>query len=113
MTLAFIHTMLEHVEGFTGRVAYNAFPDGEAVGLPFIAYRVVESANMLADNRVYCTAAVIEIELYTAIKSPKTERRLENALDAADIVWNKRETYLSDEKCYEIIYEIEVLIDGE
>lgn len=113
MTLSTIHNMLEHVEGFPGRVAYNAFPEGEGVGLPFIAFRLTQSANIFADDRVYVPAAVIEIELYTALKSPETERRLEASLDAAEICWNKRETYLSDEKCYEIIYEIEVLIDGE
>lgn len=108
MTLAELKTILEGVTGFQGKVAYNAFPEGESVALPFICYRVTNTDNFGADNDVYKVITDIDIELYTALKSTETEGKIESALSAADIFWNKTETYIDTERCFEIIYQIEV-----
>lgn len=87
-------------------VAYRAFPVGKAPPLPFICYLFSYSSNFDADDRVYQKIAHINVELYTLEKKPDLEEKLETVL--ADLCWEKAEEYLDDEKCYEIIYEIEV-----
>lgn len=87
-------------------VAYRAFPAGNAPPLPFICYLLSYTNNFDADNRVYQVINRVTIELYTEAKDPATEALVETALDG--ICWEKSEEYLDDERCYEIIYEIEV-----
>lgn len=87
-------------------VAYRAFPVGQAPPLPFICYICDYSSNFDADNQVYFPVEHISIELYTENKRPDLEETLEAVLSV--LCWEKSEEYLDDEKCYEIIYEIEV-----
>ena len=103
MRLEDLKTLLES----TGLpVAYRAFPVGQAPDLPFICYLVEYSNNFDADNRVYHPINHISIELYKKIKNPDAEALVETALK--DICWEKTEEYLDDERCFEIVYEIEV-----
>ncbi len=87
-------------------VSYRAFPAGKAPSLPYICYLCSYSNNFTADDRVYQKITHINVELYTREKRPDLEGKLETVL--ADLCWEKAEEYLDDEKCYEIIYEIEV-----
>ena len=91
-------------------VTYHSWHDvdGERPSLPFITYQVAYSNNFFADDKVYLPVNHVDISLYTALKSPETEARVEGALDRADIPWNKTETFIDSEHCYQIIYEIEV-----
>ena len=87
-------------------VAYRAFPAGQAPFLPFICYLCTTSNNFDADDQVYFPVQQINVELYTAEKQPDVEALVETALSG--LCWEKSEEYLDDERCYEIIYEIEV-----
>lgn len=82
--------------------------DGERPSLPFITYQVSYSNNFFADNTVYLPIDHIDISLYTALKSQETEALVEAALLGAELPWNKTETFLDSEHCYQIIYEVEV-----
>ena len=88
-------------------VAYYAFSEEEAPGLPFICYHVTNSNNFSADGNVYKKINHIQIELYTKDKSIELEEKVEKALSS--FYWEKEETYLDNEKCFEVIYELEVL----
>lgn len=87
-------------------VAYRAFPVGEAPPLPYICYLCTTSNNFDADDQVYLPVERIDIELYTKEKDPDLEEKLESALSS--LCWEKAEEHLDDERCYEIVYEIEV-----
>lgn len=87
-------------------VAYYAFPEGEAPPLPFICYLVSGSNNFIADGAVYHKIDRLQVELYTEVKDPAAEEAVEGVL--ASFVWEKTETYIDSEKCYQIMYEIEV-----
>ena len=89
-------------------VAYRAFPEGDAPALPFVCYHSPYTNNFAADGVVYATINHINVELYTQVKDPATEGRVEAALTGAGIYWDKSETSLDDEKCFQILYEIEV-----
>jgi len=103
MTLIELYTRLSE----TGLpVAYYCFPEGEAPNLPFVCYLVVSSSNFTADGKVYYPVQNIDIELYSKNKDTVSEALIEDAL--TDIVWEKSETYLDDEKCFEVVYSIQI-----
>ena len=85
-------------------VAYGYFASMQK--LPYILYRVAYSNNFLADSKVYAPINHIQIELYTKQKSTDEEDKVENALSL--FCWEKTETYINEQRCYQIIYEIEV-----
>lgn len=85
-------------------VAYHHFTTPPTP--PYLAYLFAYSDNFGADNRVYSKASNYQVELYTVKKDLASEALLENALDAAEIYWEKSETYIESEKLYQVIYEI-------
>lgn len=87
-------------------VTYRAWPEGNAPPMPYICYLCAYSSNFIADGEVYFPINHVQVELYTALKSPDVEAQVESAL--AGIPWEKTETYIDSEKCYQILYEIEV-----
>lgn len=103
-----IKTILEGISGFENKVAYRAFPVGEAPALPYICYLSTDTDNFIADNKVYLEIQQIDIELYTKYKDEATENLIETALNSASIPWQKHEDYLDNQRCYEILYEVEV-----
>lgn len=108
MTLTEIYTMLNSIQGFTDKVAYRAFPKGQAPELPYICYMATQTNNFKADNKVYEIVQGVDVELYTRIKDPGSEALIEAALNDSGIVWEKYEDYIEDEEVYMITYEMEV-----
>lgn len=103
MTLEELKALLE-TSGLP--VVYHAWPMGGAPPLPYLCYLETGSRNFAADGRVYLPVRHLQIELYTSIKDPQTEDKVENALSS--LFWEKTETWLDSEKCWQILYEIEV-----
>ena len=89
-------------------VTYNSWHEDDEPPLPFLVYRQTGVNNFGADNRVYHTAIDVDVELYTREKLPDVEAAVEAAFDSVPIFWTKTETYLDSERCFEILYEIEV-----
>lgn len=106
MTLSKLRTVISEISTFQNKVAYRAFPVGEAPALPFVCYLATNTNNFDADNKVYAVIQNVDVELYTATKSETTEAALETALNDNGLVWEKSEVYLEDENCYEIIYTL-------
>lgn len=103
MTLEELRDLLET----TGLpVTYREWEANAAPPLPNICYLVSYSNNFAADGKVYCPITHVQIELYTKLKDLESEARVENAL--ASFYWEKTESYINTEKCYQILYEIEV-----
>ena len=109
MSLTELYTALNSLTGFDKKVVYHHWPAPEAVpDMPFIAYMVDGSDNFGADNIVYKAINSVRIELYTENKDTTSEGLIEDMLTSHGIYWEKDETYIDDERCYEIIYSIEV-----
>lgn len=87
-------------------VVYRAWQENAAPPLPYICYYVTGTNNFGADNRVYNKTINVNVELYSALKDVQSEEKIEDALSS--IYWNKTETFIDSEKCYQILYEIEV-----
>lgn len=103
MTLEELNTKLKN----TGLpVVYRAWPEEQAPPMPYICYLEAYSNNFSADNTVYHPVSHIQIELYAEIKDQTSEDKVEKALSS--FFWKKTENYIDSERCYQIIYEIEV-----
>ena len=89
--------------------AYDHFAEGESPDPPFLVFLFPYSDNFGADNRVYVQVDTLHIELYTDKKDPETERAVEAVLNAHDIFYNKDETWIAEERLYEVLYELEVI----
>lgn len=87
-------------------VVYNAWPEGKAPALPYICFLTAYSNNFGADDVVYYPIDHYQIELYTRYKNPEAEGKVEQALSS--YFWEKTETYLDTERCFQILYEVEV-----
>lgn len=87
-------------------VVYYAWPEKKAPALPYICFLTAYSNNFGADDRVYYPVAHYQIELYTRCKDPEAEVKVEQALSS--YFWEKTETYLDTERCFQILYEVEV-----
>jgi hypothetical protein len=108
MTLAELYNALKSITGFSNKVVYRAWPVGEAPPLPFIVFLVEGSDNFGADNIVYKAINRVNVEFYSKNKDTVSEGLIEALFENLSIYWEKDETYLDDEQCYEIIYSIEV-----
>lgn len=98
--------LLEQLKSTELPVVYRAWPEGEAPGLPFICYYCEEDNPLFADASVFYASTNVRVELYTKNKDFDREKLVETALKAYP--WEKSEIYISTEKCYMILYEIEV-----
>ena len=73
---------------------------------PYIVYLFSYSSNFGADNKVHGKVNNYQVELYTTIKDPASEKLVEDLFDANDIFWDKTETYIDSEDLYQVLYEI-------
>ena len=109
MKLTEIDSMIESI-GLP--YAYYQFPGTQEP--PFICFYYPGRDDFVADNSNYAPITELVIELYTNNKDFTAEGAVESALEAAEIVYEKDESYIDTEKLYMITYTTEVLItNGE
>lgn len=114
MTFAEVNTMLAAINTAAGLngYAYYQFPPNQAPDLPYAIFYYPTTDNVGADGIVWASVYALNIELYTANKDFETETLLESVLTEYGLFFNKTETYLNDENMYEVLYEMEVVING-
>ena len=93
--------------------AYYQFEEGTELNPPFICFYYPGRNDAKADNSNYAPITGLTIELYTDNKDFVAEAAVEAALEAAEIVYGKQESYIESEKMYMITYNTEVLITDE
>ena len=91
--------------------AYHHFEEGQEPEKPYLVYLYPETNNFSADGIVYQGINELDLELYTDRKDPDAEKRVEAVLKEHGFFYEKTETYLESEKMYEVLYEMEVLIN--
>ncbi len=92
--------------------AYYSYPEDAVPAPPYFVYYFAGTDNFGADNEVYANIYNLTIELYTQNKDLASEAAIEAALQSGKIFWNKTELYIDAENAYEILYEMEVMING-
>ncbi len=88
--------------------AYDHFAEGESPNPPFLCYLLPGSSNFSADGKVYHRVSEVRLELYTDYKDLASEQKVEDALDAAGLFYNKTETWIDSEKLYEVLYSFDM-----
>lgn len=101
-----LEQLRELLEGTEFPAAYRAWPIKKAPPMPYLCYLVAYSNNFAADGQVYHPIDHIQVELYTRQKNSSAEEKVETVLSG--MYWEKTETYIETEHCFQIVYEIEV-----
>ena len=99
--------IVEMLEETNLPIAYDHFAEGESPDPPFICFLFPGSDNFSADGMVYLKIRNVNVELYTDLKDPELEERLETVLDRHGIFYQKSEVWIEEEKLYEVLYQFE------
>lgn len=91
--------------------SYYQFTSETAQPPPFLCYYLTDSDNFIADGVVYARIETLVMELYTAEKDFELEARVEAALTANDLAWQREEDYIGSERLWMITYTTEVCIN--
>lgn len=86
--------------------AYRIFKDEQV--LPFSVYYLDESNDKYADNINFLKKGKYNLEVYSQIKNKKLETQIENLFLKNETTYKKTESFLEDEKMYEVLYEFEM-----
>ena len=88
------------------KYAYGRFL--KAVEPPHLVAITIGTNNFMADNKVYKKDTPIKLDYTYITKDLKEQEKIENEI-LGDIPWNKTdETYLSDEKIWQVSYFFEI-----
>jgi hypothetical protein len=104
MTHAEIYQALKSI-GYP--VAYGSF--SSPVTPPFITYQFAYSNDFIADNINYVPIENFQVELYTDKKDLAAEQKVQDKLKELGLPYRKFETYLDEEKLYQILYEVQLI----
>ena len=88
--------------------AYDRFAEGESPDPPFICYLVPGNDNFAADGKAYFKVDQVNIELYTDLKDPETENKVEAVLDSHGVFYDRTEVWIESERLYEVLYSFEM-----
>lgn len=100
--------IVEKLEETNLPLAYDHFAEGDSPDPPFLVFLFPSSDNFSADGQVYQKIDVLHVELYTDRKQPDVEAKVEAVLDRHGIFYNKTETWIPEERLYEVLYSTEV-----
>lgn len=100
--------IVEMLEETNLPLAYDHFAEGDSPDPPFLVFLFPSSDNFSADGQVYQKIDALHVELYTDRKQPDAEARVEAVLDRHGIFYNKTETWIPEERLYEVLYSTEV-----
>ena len=87
-------------------VAYNVFQETQAP--PYILFRLDDTDNVAADDRVYFKRENHIVELYSSLRDLTSEGKIETALNNAGIFWDKDDDWIESEKLYMAAYSIQI-----
>lgn len=94
-------------------VAYYQWPEGLAPSLPYLVYFYPNSSDLIADDSNYQAINSLIVELYTENKDLLSEAKVETALKANGLVYQRQESYIDSESMYEVAFTTSVLLKGE
>lgn len=93
--------------------AYRQFPEHTGQACPFLCWFFTSSNDLAAENTNWQKIRTLAIELYTDAKDFLLEERIEDALNAAGLVYYREESWLDSEKMNMVSYETDILITKE
>ena len=95
-----------HAKRGGGRVSGKPhIAEGESPAPPFLLFLSPGENTFSADNSMYFSFKMLDIELYTDVKNPELENQIEEVLKRHEIYYTKSEVWIESEKLYEVLYE--------
>ncbi|MGI5963671.1 MAG: hypothetical protein ACOX7N_08165 [Lawsonibacter sp.] len=76
--------------------------------LPYGVYLDGPYTTLYADNKNYLNIQTIRLEVYSSVRDPSLDAKVEVALTAGGLTYEVDFEYLESEGLYESIFEIEV-----
>ena len=109
MTHDDVLALMEAIRAATGcPYAYDHFAEGESPDPPFLCFLYPQAAEFGADNIVYHSLTHLDIEVYTDLKDPELEKKVEAVLSAYELFYPKAEVLIGEEKMYGVVYGLTV-----
>nr|DAL97508.1 MAG TPA: hypothetical protein [Caudoviricetes sp.] len=90
---------------------YHHFETEGAINPPFLIWILPGTDNFMADGITYQGISELDIELYTDTRNFEQEKSIERVLKKYELSWNKTERHIQSENMFEVLYEMEVLIN--
>ena len=100
--------VMEMVDEMGMESAYDHFAEGDVPELPYVVFLYPKAHNFAADGIVYHEIKRMAVELYVKKRDLSLEQSIEALFYKHGIFWQKEFQYLNDEKCYFILYEMEI-----
>jgi len=91
---------------------YYQWPGNTAPELPFLIFYYPGRNDFMADGINYQHITKLNIELYTDDKDFDSEAKIEEVLEENSIAYEKEEQYIYSERMYEVLYTMEVVLNG-
>lgn len=88
-------------------VAYSVFKSEPSP--PYLVYQFAYDTDIMADNINYVEIGNYQVELYTEIKDPVAESKVQAKLKELKLPYRKTETRLDSENLFQVIYEIQII----
>ena len=95
------------------QATYSHWSEGDAPLLPYICWRLPNSDNFAADNKVYQQVEQLVIELYTEARDFTLEKTVADVLDSHELVWERDSNWIASEAMNETDFTADVLIEPE
>ena len=105
--------LVEVLEELNLPIAYDHFAEGESPDPPFLCFLYPRNLPIGADNTVYYQLHELDIELYTDLKDPPLEQKVEKLLTEHEMFFHKSELWIEEEKMYEVLYEVVIDLQYE
>lgn len=98
--------LYSHLKSIGMPLSYNHF--NEVQKTPYLTYLFTYSNDFIADNNNYHKISNFQIELYTDKKDMASEALVEGKLQEIELPYRKMESYINDEKVYQITYLVTI-----
>lgn len=104
-------TNAELIEEIKRAINLSLSRDHAKVGtkVPFMTINFSQPDNFAADNGVYFEKNEVSLKLYCFEIDPQLEQPIKDFLSSLGLGWTREETYLDDEKVWEIEFGFETL----
>ena len=91
---------------------YDFFPENKVPAPPYMVFYYPNRDDFYADDSNFTHIEQLNVELYTEEKNFESEEAVESVLTSNHITFEKQEGYIESENLYEVLYTMEVVING-
>lgn len=110
----------KEIDNFIGRIAealgcrydYYTGESEDVIKTPYLLWDMPDRDDFQADDHNYAKAQRLSIEYDSRKRDLKAETVIEDMLDDANISYSKEEAYIEGQRVYEVMYTMEVPLNG-